>query len=144
MYMAFIAIASALLVHIGVSLYAGAVVFKYFFGIPVILSITIIAIVTAIYTVLGGLTAVLWTDMVQFIILVGGAVWLVFATSAGKKLREALGFERKMTDQIIVGVERIKATVINGEKADVKAALQGAQDRDVQQEVIRRKAELTT
>ncbi len=36
MIMAFIAIWSALLVHIGVSLYAGAKVFDYFFGIPIL------------------------------------------------------------------------------------------------------------
>ena len=39
MIMAFIAIWSALLVHIGVSLYAGATVFKYFFGVQPIYSI---------------------------------------------------------------------------------------------------------
>ena len=36
MILAFIAIWSALLVHIGVSLYDGAKVFDYFFGIPVV------------------------------------------------------------------------------------------------------------
>lgn len=75
--------------------------------------------------------------------LLAGVVWLVFATRAGKKIREALGFERKITDQIIVGVQRVKAGVISGEKPDVVAALQGAQDLDVQKEVIRRKADLT-
>lgn len=53
--MALITIWSALLVHIGVSLFAGAKVFDYFFGIPVVYSIIIIAVVTTIYTILGGL-----------------------------------------------------------------------------------------
>jgi SSS family solute:Na+ symporter len=80
MIMAFIAIWSALLVHIGVSLYAGAKVFDYFFGIPVLYSIIIIAVVTAIYTIIGGLKAVVVTDTIQAVLLLGGCILLtVFA-----------------------------------------------------------------
>ena len=78
MIMAFIAIWSALLVHIGVSLYAGAKVFDYFFGIPVIYSIIIIAVVTAIYTILGGLRAVVVTDSIQAVVLLAGCIVLTF------------------------------------------------------------------
>jgi SSS family solute:Na+ symporter len=74
--MALIAIWSALLVHIGVSLYAGAHVFKYFFGIPVVPAIIIIAVVTAIYTILGGLRAVVVTDTIQAVLLLGGCILL--------------------------------------------------------------------
>jgi SSS family solute:Na+ symporter len=80
MITAFIAIWSALLVHIGVSLYAGAKVFDYFFGIPVLYSIIIIAVVTAIYTILGGLKAIVVTDTIQAVLLLGGCILLtVFA-----------------------------------------------------------------
>ncbi len=80
MIMAFIAIWSALLLHIGVSLYAGAKVFDYFFGIPVVYSIIIIAVVTAIYTILGGLKAIVVTDTIQAVLLLGGCILLtVFA-----------------------------------------------------------------
>jgi len=78
MIMAFIAIWSALLVHIGVSLFAGAKVFDYFFGIPVTYSIIIIAVVTAIYTILGGLKAVVVTDTIQAVLLLGGCILLTF------------------------------------------------------------------
>jgi len=71
---AFMAILSALLIHIGFSLYAGAAVFEEFFGIDVFLSIVIISAVTAIYTVVGGLKAVVVTETVQTVILLGGAV----------------------------------------------------------------------
>lgn len=57
---------------IGVSLYAGAKVFDYFFGIPVLYSIIIIAVVTAIYTILGGLRAIVVTDTIQAVLLLGG------------------------------------------------------------------------
>jgi SSS family solute:Na+ symporter len=78
MILAFVAIWSALLVHIGVSLYAGAKVFDYFFGIPVVWSVIIIAVVTAIYTILGGLKAVVVTDTIQVVLLLGGCVLLTF------------------------------------------------------------------
>jgi SSS family solute:Na+ symporter len=74
--LAFIAIIGALFVHIGMSLYAGAVVFETFFGINVITSILVISIVTTIYTVLGGLKAVVVTETIQSVILILGAVTL--------------------------------------------------------------------
>ena len=81
--LAFIAILGALFVHIGMSLYAGAVVFHSFFGINVFTSILIISVITAIYTVLGGLKAVVVTESIQTIILIIGAIVLTgFAISA--------------------------------------------------------------
>ena len=81
--LAFIAIIGALFVHIGMSLYAGAVVFHAFFGINVITSILVISVITTIYTVLGGLKAVVVTESIQTIILIIGAVVLTgFAIAA--------------------------------------------------------------
>jgi SSS family solute:Na+ symporter len=74
--LAFIGIIGALFVHIGMSLYAGAVVFETFFGINVVTSIIIISIVTTIYTVLGGLKAVVVTETIQTVILIGGSILL--------------------------------------------------------------------
>ncbi|MCX6227552.1 MAG: sodium:solute symporter [Bacteroidia bacterium] len=74
--LAFIGIIGALFVHIGMSLYAGAVVFETFFGIDVVTSIIIISFVTTVYTVLGGLKAVVVTETIQTVILIGGAVLL--------------------------------------------------------------------
>ena len=74
--LAVICIWSALLVHIGVSLYAGATVFEYFFGIDPTVAIIIIAVITAIYTILGGLKAVVVTDTIQAVLLLGGCILL--------------------------------------------------------------------
>ena len=74
MVLAFMAIVAALFIHIGMSLYAGAAVFKQFFGIDVVTSIFIISVITAIYTVLGGLKAVVVTETIQTAILVLGAI----------------------------------------------------------------------
>jgi SSS family solute:Na+ symporter len=76
MILAVICIWSALLVHIGVSLFAGATVFKYFFGINPTTAIVIIAVITAIYTILGGLKAVVVTDSIQAILLLLGCILL--------------------------------------------------------------------
>jgi SSS family solute:Na+ symporter len=83
MFLAFMAIIGALFIHIGMSLYAGAAVFKQFFGIDVVTSIVIISVITTIYTVLGGLKAVVVTETIQAVILVFGAVAItVFAILA--------------------------------------------------------------
>jgi len=83
MFLAFMAIMGALFIHIGMSLYAGAAVFKQFFGFDVVASIVIISVITAIYTVLGGLKAVVVTETIQTVILVFGAVVVtVFAILA--------------------------------------------------------------
>lgn len=74
--LAFIAIIGALFVHIGMSLYAGAVVFETFFGINIFTSILVISIVTTIYTVVGGLKAVVVTETIQSVILILGAIIL--------------------------------------------------------------------
>ncbi len=74
--LAFIGLIGALFVHIGMSLYAGAVVFETFFGIDVITSILVISLVTTVYTVLGGLKAVVITETIQTVVLIGGAVLL--------------------------------------------------------------------
>ena len=81
--LAVICIWSALLVHIGVSLFAGATVFEYFFGIDPTVAIVIIAVITAIYTILGGLKAVVVTDTIQAVVLLLGCILLtVFGLKA--------------------------------------------------------------
>lgn len=81
--LAVICIWSALLVHIGVSLFAGATVFEYFFGIEPTVAIVIIAVITAVYTILGGLRAVVVTDTIQAALLLLGCILLtVFGLKA--------------------------------------------------------------
>ncbi len=74
--MALITVVSALLIHIGISIYAGAMVFLYFFGIPVLWSVIGIALVAATYTIIGGLRAIMITDAIQAVLLLSGAVVL--------------------------------------------------------------------
>ena len=77
-FLAGIFILSALLVHIGISLYSGAKVLEEFFGIPYLASIVIVSVVTAVYTIVGGLKAVMITDAIQTVLLLSGAAILTF------------------------------------------------------------------
>ena len=72
-FLAFMAIVAALFIHIGMSLYAGAAVFQQFFGFNALASILVISVIVSIYTVLGGLKAVVVTESINTVILLVGA-----------------------------------------------------------------------
>ncbi|MEX2232389.1 MAG: sodium/solute symporter [Cyclobacteriaceae bacterium] len=81
--LAILGILSALFIHIGVSLYAGAVVFENLFGVNIYVSIITISIFTALYTVIGGLRSVVITETIQTVILITGSILLtLFAVLA--------------------------------------------------------------
>ena len=75
-FFAFIVIITALFSHIGISLYAGAVVLKTFFGIDIMVSILVISFITTLYSILGGLRAIVVIESFQSVILIGGAALL--------------------------------------------------------------------
>jgi SSS family solute:Na+ symporter len=73
-YLAVISIIGYVLTKISVTIAAGGIVFESLMGIEFWTGALIVVIITGIYTVLGGLRAVLYTDMVQMFILIGGAI----------------------------------------------------------------------
>jgi SSS family solute:Na+ symporter len=73
-WLAFLSIVSAVVIHIGFSLYAGAVVLRGMFGIDIMVSIIAVALLTGLYTIIGGLLAVVLTESIQTVVLVFGAV----------------------------------------------------------------------
>lgn len=73
-YLAVISIVGYVLTKISVTIAAGGIVFESLMGIEFWTGALIVVIITGIYTVLGGLRAVLYTDLVQMFILIGGAV----------------------------------------------------------------------
>lgn len=76
---AFIAILGAMFVHIGLSLYTGALIFQRFLGIDVMTSITALSLLTLTYYLAGGLKAVVYTQAVQTVVLIFGSVALTVA-----------------------------------------------------------------
>ncbi len=73
-FMVVFAILTALLIHIGISLYAGATIMKEFFGLDQLWGVLLISILTALYTILGGLKAVAVTETIQSVMLLGGSI----------------------------------------------------------------------
>ncbi|MFC2098833.1 sodium/solute symporter, partial [Bacteroidota bacterium] len=69
-----IAIVSAIFIHIGFALFAGAKVLEGLFDMPLMISITIILVLTGLYTIVGGLKAVVLTEAFQTVILIGGSI----------------------------------------------------------------------
>lgn len=61
---------------LGVVIYAPAMALSVVTGVNIWLAIFLMGALAVGYTVLGGLSAVLWTDFLQFIFLVGGAIWV--------------------------------------------------------------------
>src|SRR5438045_3106208 len=75
-YLASISIIAYIFTKISVQLYAASVVLERVVGWPLWKTAIVLVVATGIYTVAGGLAAVIYTDMVQTMILIVGAVLL--------------------------------------------------------------------
>ncbi len=73
-FLACIGLLGALLIHIGISLFAAAKVFESFLGVPMYATIIVLSVFTVTYTALGGLKAVVMTENVQVFLLLAGAI----------------------------------------------------------------------
>jgi SSS family solute:Na+ symporter len=69
-----------ILVEVGAVLYMGALAFYSLLGVPIWVSVIVLAVATGIYTILGGLRAVVWTEMLQLGVLLVGGMALAIAT----------------------------------------------------------------
>ncbi|MDO6431058.1 sodium:solute symporter [Flavitalea sp. BT771] len=78
-WLTFVSILSAIIIHIAFSLLTGGIVLETLFGIDMYTSVTVIAVVTAVYTIIGGLRAVVVTESIQTVVLVAGAVVITIA-----------------------------------------------------------------
>jgi SSS family solute:Na+ symporter len=77
-YLASISIIAYIFTKISVHLYAAAIVLERVVGWSPLTAAVILVIATGIYTVAGGLAAVIYTDLVQTLILLAGALALTF------------------------------------------------------------------
>jgi SSS family solute:Na+ symporter len=83
-WLAVVSVISAVVIHIAFSLLAAGIVLHTLFGVGIYTSVIVVAVITAIYTVVGGLTAVVITESIQTVVLVGGA--LVMSVAAYYKM----------------------------------------------------------
>jgi Na+/pantothenate symporter len=72
-YLAAISILAYVFTKISVHLYAAAIVLERVVGWSPLTAAVILVIATGIYTIAGGLAAVIYTDLVQTLILLAGA-----------------------------------------------------------------------
>lgn len=82
--LSFVSLISAIVIHIGVALFTAATVLCFIFGIPetrvimgmnaLMFFIVALGLLTGVYTVVGGLLAVVWTESIQTVLLLVGAV----------------------------------------------------------------------
>ncbi len=82
--LAVVSLFSAIVIHMGVALYTAAWVLRGILGLPpgatilgldaLIFFIVVLGLLTGIYTMVGGLLAVVWTESLQSILLLVGAV----------------------------------------------------------------------
>ena len=83
-WLTIVSIFSALVIHIGVALYTAALVLRGVLGIEpsatilgidaMMFFIIVLGVLTGIYTMIGGLLAVVWTESIQTVLLLIGAV----------------------------------------------------------------------
>src|ERR687887_2409902 len=77
-YLASASILAYVFTKISVHLYAAAVVLERVVGWNPMTAAVVLVIATGIYTIAGGLSAVIYTDLVQTVILLAGAIVLTF------------------------------------------------------------------
>lgn len=97
-YLSVISIVAYILTKISITVFAGAIVFEVM-GVPFWTGAITVVIATGIYTVFGGLRAVIYTDMMQMFVLIGGSL---AATYFGL---QALGGWEGMTEIIYANAE---------------------------------------
>jgi len=93
------------LCRMGVVLFLPAIAVSSVTGIDVYLIISIMGIICILYTVMGGIEAVIWTDVVQVIILFGGAILCLVIG--------VLGVEGGLSGVIAKGMEDHKFTMFH-------------------------------
>ncbi|MEI6680312.1 MAG: sodium/solute symporter [Mariniphaga sp.] len=68
----------SIMTKLAFTMYAGALVFNSIFGWPVMTTIAIIAVVVALFTMIGGFTAVAYTDTIHVTVMIFSAVLMLF------------------------------------------------------------------
>ena len=78
-FLSVVSLVGYVLTKVSVTVYAGAVVFQVLMGIDFWTGALIVVLFTGIYTILGGLRAVVYTESIQAIILIVGSVTVTIA-----------------------------------------------------------------
>ncbi|TFG95243.1 MAG: sodium transporter, partial [Calditrichales bacterium] len=77
-YLSAISIVAYLVTKVSVTLFAGGLLLDRIFGLDIYLSAIIMVVITGMYTIVGGMGAVIYTSVVQAVFLLVGATALTF------------------------------------------------------------------
>jgi SSS family transporter len=72
--------------HVAIVIYAPSMVLSLLTGVPLTACVVVMGTITTLYTTLGGMKAVIWTDVLQFSILMSGVImvfWLSLSRIPG-------------------------------------------------------------
>jgi solute:Na+ symporter, SSS family len=119
--LSFVSLISAIVIHIGVALFTASTVLCFILGIPetvdilginaLMFFIIALGVLTGVYTVVGGLLAVVWTESIQTILLLAGAVSITIigfnAVGGWDSLRQTLA----TAPHPLAGIEGVKEGV---------------------------------
>ncbi len=87
MYLTSVSLVAYILTKISVTLFAGGLLLNKILGLDMVTSAVMLVIITGLYTIAGGLGAVIYTELVQAVVLIGGSALLTYLG-----LREVGGF----------------------------------------------------
>ncbi len=91
--------------RMGIVLYLPALALNVVSGVDIFLSIGLMGLISLLYTLLGGIEAVIWTDVMQVIVLMGGAVLSL--------VMMALSVDGGLPGIVEIGVESAKFNLVN-------------------------------
>src|ERR671924_2059171 len=77
-YFTWVSVIGYVLTKISVTLFAGGVVMRAVTGLDIWTSAAVLIVITGLYTIFGGLRAVIYTEVMQAIVLIFGSAVLMF------------------------------------------------------------------
>src|SRR5918912_40542 len=77
-YFTWVSVIGYVLTKISVTLFAGGVVMRAVTGLDIWTSAAVLIVITGLYTIFGGLRAVIYTEVMQTVVLILGSVTLMF------------------------------------------------------------------
>ena len=94
LYLAFLALLLYIFTKISADLFAGAIFITQATGykneIAIYVAILILLVIACIFTVAGGISAVIWTDFVQTILMIVGAFILCISGNTSTRVQSSL------------------------------------------------------
>ena len=95
-YLSAISLIAYIFTKVSVSVYAGALVLRTILGWNMYVGAVVLLADTGVYTVFGGLRAVIYTDFIQCFILIGGGVILTWVAIEQPEIGGFAGLKEKL------------------------------------------------